>query len=105
VLAAAVAGRADILVTENLKDFPPAALAHLGLTVAGQDDFLSGLLERTRTRCLTRSAGRPPATAANPEQSWRCSTSWQAQAKAVPGSPASAAPCCNPRRDRSDAGL
>jgi hypothetical protein len=45
VLAAAVAGRADILVTENLKDFPPAAVAHLGITVAGQDDFLSGLLE------------------------------------------------------------
>jgi hypothetical protein len=45
VLAAAVAGRADVLVTENLKDFPPAAVAHLGITVAGQDDFLSGLLE------------------------------------------------------------
>lgn len=45
VLAAAVAGRADTLVTENLKDFPPTAVTHLGITVAGQDDFLSGLLE------------------------------------------------------------
>ena len=45
VLAAAVAGRADVLVTENLKDFPSAAVAHLGITVVGQDDFLSGLLE------------------------------------------------------------
>jgi predicted nucleic acid-binding protein len=45
VLAAAVAGRADFLVTENLKDFPPRATAHLEITVAGQDDFLSGLLE------------------------------------------------------------
>jgi len=45
VLAAAVAGRADVLVTENLKDFPPAAVAHFGITVVGQDDFLSGLLE------------------------------------------------------------
>jgi hypothetical protein len=45
VLAAAVAGRADVLVTENLKDFPPAAVAHLGIAVVGQDDFLSGLLE------------------------------------------------------------
>ena len=27
VLAAAVAGRADMLVTENLKDFPPTAVA------------------------------------------------------------------------------
>jgi hypothetical protein len=45
VLAAAVAGRADILVTENLKDFPPAAVADFGITIVGQDDFLSGLLE------------------------------------------------------------
>jgi hypothetical protein len=45
VLAAPVAGRADALVTENLKDFPPESAAHLGITVAGQDDFLAGLLE------------------------------------------------------------
>jgi predicted nucleic acid-binding protein len=45
VLAAAVAGRADILVTENLRDFPPASTAHLRITVTGQDDFLLGLLE------------------------------------------------------------
>jgi hypothetical protein len=45
VLAAAVAGRADTLVTENLKDFPPESAAHLGITVTGQDDFLLGLLE------------------------------------------------------------
>ena len=38
VLAAAVAGRPDILVTENLKDFPPAAVADLGIAVAGQAD-------------------------------------------------------------------
>jgi predicted nucleic acid-binding protein len=45
VLAAAVAGQADILVTENLKDFPPASVGAFGITVADQDDFLSGLLE------------------------------------------------------------
>ena len=45
VLAAAVAGRADTLVTENLKDFPPESAAPLGITVTGQDDFLLGLLE------------------------------------------------------------
>jgi hypothetical protein len=45
VLAAAVAGRADVLVTENLKDFPPESAVHLGITVTGQDDFLLGLLE------------------------------------------------------------
>ena len=40
-MAAAVAGRADILVTENLEDFPPAAAADSGSPSAGQDDFLS----------------------------------------------------------------
>jgi hypothetical protein len=45
VLAAAIAGRADMLVTENLRDFPPESVAPLGITVAGQDDFLLGLLE------------------------------------------------------------
>jgi predicted nucleic acid-binding protein len=45
-LAAAVAGRADGLVTENIKDFPPESVAHLGVTVTGQDDFLLGLLEQ-----------------------------------------------------------
>jgi hypothetical protein len=45
VLAAAVAGRADVLVTENLKDFPPGSVALLEITVAGQDGFLLGLLE------------------------------------------------------------
>ena len=59
-LAAAVAGRADMLVTENLKDFPPAAVAHLGVTVAGQDDFLSGLLELYPDACAGRAP--PPAS-------------------------------------------
>jgi predicted nucleic acid-binding protein len=45
VLAAAVAGRADMLVTENLKDFTPESVVPVGITVAGQDDFLLGLLE------------------------------------------------------------
>ncbi|MGH3278367.1 MAG: hypothetical protein ACRDNW_04430 [Trebonia sp.] len=34
-----------MVVTESLKDFPLESVAHLGITVAGQDDFLLGLLE------------------------------------------------------------
>jgi predicted nucleic acid-binding protein len=45
VLAAAVAGRADVLVTENLRDFPAEAAEQYGIIVSGQDDFLLGLLE------------------------------------------------------------
>ena len=59
VLAAAVAGRADVLVTENLKDFPPGSVAHLEITVAGQDDFLSGLT-CSRVRNPHRISTRDP---------------------------------------------
>lgn len=45
VLAAAVAGRADILVTENLRDFSAEAAERYEITVCGQDEFLLGLLE------------------------------------------------------------
>ena len=45
VLAAAVVGRADILVTENLRDFPMAATIPYGITIASQDEFLISQLE------------------------------------------------------------
>lgn len=40
VLAAAIAGHADCIVTSNLKDFPAAALAPHGLEAVHPDDFL-----------------------------------------------------------------
>ena len=51
VLAAAVAGRADILVTENLKDFPPAAVANFGITVSAKTTSSQACSRCTRTRC------------------------------------------------------
>lgn len=45
VLAAAVRGEADALVTFNVKDFPPASLAPYPLELLQPDDFLLGLLE------------------------------------------------------------
>lgn len=45
VLAAAVAGHAGVLVTFNVKDFPPESLAPHGLGVATPDDFLLDQLE------------------------------------------------------------
>lgn len=40
ILAAAVRGSAEVLVTENLRDFPPAAGRPYGIQVASQDAFL-----------------------------------------------------------------
>ena len=40
VLAAAIAGHADCIVTANLKDFPEDALAPFGIQVIHPDEFL-----------------------------------------------------------------
>lgn len=45
VLAAAVAGHADVIVTANAKDFPRGLLAEEGLSRADPDNFLLGFLE------------------------------------------------------------
>ena len=40
ILAAAIIGRCDVIVTQNLKDFPDAALEPYGLNVQHPDEFL-----------------------------------------------------------------
>lgn len=40
VLAAAITGRCDVIVTQNLKDFPEAALAPFGIEAQHPDTFL-----------------------------------------------------------------
>jgi len=45
VLAAAVAGSADVIVTENAKDFPRGVLAEEGVSRVDADGFLRGLFE------------------------------------------------------------
>lgn len=44
VLAAAITGRCDVIVTQNLKDFPAAALAPYGIEARHPDEFLSNHL-------------------------------------------------------------
>lgn len=40
VLAAAIVGRCDVIVTQNLKDFPPSALAPYNIEAQHPDEFL-----------------------------------------------------------------
>ena len=61
VLAAAVGGRADLLVTENLVDFPIEAARPYDVDVCSQDEFLLGLVElypRAVRDALRRQASR-----------------------------------------------
>ena len=44
VLAAAIVGRCDAIVTQNLKDFPAAALAPFGIETQHPDDFFCNQL-------------------------------------------------------------
>jgi len=44
VLAAAIIGRCDVIVTQNLKDFPEDAVAPYGIKAQHPDDFLSNHL-------------------------------------------------------------
>jgi len=50
VMAAALVGRAELIVTNNLRDFPEDLLAPLGLKACDADSFLMDLLARHRDR-------------------------------------------------------
>ena len=45
VVAAAQRGRADLIVTANLRDFPPEVMEHLGIEVQSPDEFLMNQLD------------------------------------------------------------
>lgn len=45
ILAAAVAGRCDVIVTQNVKHFPQSELASLGLEAQHPDEFLANHLD------------------------------------------------------------
>jgi len=67
VLAAAVHGGADTLVTFNLKDFPEASTAKHGIDVVHPDAFLSRLLAE-RSSEVTAALSRGTADLHNPTQ-------------------------------------
>jgi len=68
VVAVAIKGRADVIVTFNLGDFPPSALEPWGLEAQHPDDFLSNLIElapdavTAAARMFRPRLKRPPKT-------------------------------------------
>ena len=69
VVAAALQGQANVIVTDNLRDFAPAALASINLSVLSADDFLVSqfevdpLLAAAGVRQQLARLQRPPRTA------------------------------------------
>ncbi|MCL3776564.1 MULTISPECIES: PIN domain-containing protein [unclassified Actinomyces] len=67
VVAAAVVGRADVIITSNLKDFPTDSLAPYGIEAQNPDVFLLHQLALAPSRVMqalqhqTRAMRRPPA--------------------------------------------
>ncbi len=68
VLAAAIAGHADAIVTVNLKDFPPAILATYSLEAQHPDDFVMNQLELREYEALA-AIKRMRARLSNPPRS------------------------------------
>ncbi len=69
VLAAAVRGRADVIVTRNLRDFPADRLAPHGLKTRHPDDFISGLFEFQPGAVLAAVRGHRAALKSPPRSS------------------------------------
>jgi PIN domain len=67
VLFAALCGRADAIVTANLKDFPPALIGEYGLEVRHPDDFLLDIISLDGKRAVAALQNhRRSLTASNP---------------------------------------
>lgn len=68
VVAAAIKGQAESIITFNLKDFPAKELEPLGLTAIHPDEFLSDMFELDSSACVKAaqqqrsSLKKPPMT-------------------------------------------
>jgi len=71
VLAAAIRGRADVIVTMNLKDFPDAVLNSFGIEAQHPDEFIlqpARPLAGYRAVGCASASGEPKKTARKPNQ-------------------------------------
>lgn len=68
VLAAAIRGRADVIVTYNLKDFPAEILSNYGTQAQHPDDFVSNLISHD-TEAVYTAVKEQRARLKNPPRS------------------------------------
>lgn len=66
ILAAAITGRADLILTDNLRDFPARALAPHGLRARAPDDFAMDLWLTARAPVEAEVAALWPALEGRP---------------------------------------
>jgi predicted nucleic acid-binding protein len=52
VVAAAIRGKADVIVTFNIKDFPVTAMSIYDIEVQSPDEFISNLINLDKKKCL-----------------------------------------------------
>ena len=62
MVAAAVQGRADLIVTANLKDFPAEVLGRFNLQAQDPDEFFMNQLDLDPARVMTALAAQAGAT-------------------------------------------
>lgn len=67
VVAAAIAAGASVIVTANIRDFPKAVMASLGMSVLSPDDFLLRLAEADG-EAMVNVVARVAETLRNPER-------------------------------------
>lgn len=83
VLAAAVRAGAEVLVTENLRDFPPDTVRPFDIQVVSQDTFLLDQLDLRPDDVIGALRRQAPAITASPAASRHCWRSWAARGRAA----------------------
>jgi hypothetical protein len=105
VLAAAVRGGAEVLVTENLRDFPSDAVHPYEIEVVSQDTFLLDQLDLRPADVIDALRRQLPATTASPGTSSPCWPSWAVQGPDAQSSRDHAARCFDPAPGRFGQGV
>jgi hypothetical protein len=68
VLAAAIRGRADSIVSENIKDFPTSEVDKYGITIQNLDSFLVDQYQLSPSRFISTLKAQATKARRNPQQ-------------------------------------